>query len=171
MTVDVSSNGLDAKASNGPRLLLADHHRAIEDACRALLACTYGDDSLQLIAQYRTFEHAMLEHLAAEEEDILPAYEAAAPADARAIRDDHAALRQQLFRIGVEVELHLVRAPTVRELIEQLHVHAAHEDATMYPWAQLQLPLSTKRRLFVQVGRSLRALARGTEPRRHPSIH
>jgi hypothetical protein len=30
----------------------------------------------------------------------------------------------------------------------------------MYPWAQVHLPLSAKRRLFVQVGRSLRLLAR-----------
>jgi Hemerythrin HHE cation binding domain len=160
MRVDESSKGLDAGAGNGPRLLLADHHREIEAACRALLACTYADDPFQLIAQYRAFEHAVLDHLAAEEEVILPGYAEAAPAGARAIRADHAALRQQLLAVGVEVELHFVRAETVCRLIDQLNAHAAREDASMYPWAQLHLPLPAKRRLFVRIGRSLRALAR-----------
>lgn len=160
MRTDVSTKGLDAGAASGPRLLLADHHREIEIACRALLERTYADDPPQLIAQYRSFESAILDHLAAEEEIILPAFAEAAPVEARAILDDHAVLRRQLFQIGVDVELHIVRAQTLRELIDQLHAHAAREDASMYPWAQVHLPLSAKRRLFVRIGHSLRALAR-----------
>lgn len=169
MSADAVSKGLDAGAANGPRQLLADHHREIEVACREMLACTYADDPLQLIEQYRVFERAILDHLGAEEEMILPAYAEAAPADARALRDDHAALRQQLFQLGVEVELHLVRAQTLCELIDQLHAHAAREDASMYPWSQLHLPLASKRQLFDRISQSLRLLAqrvaaRSTQP-------
>lgn len=158
---------------NGPRLLLAEHHREIEDACRALLARTYADDPRALIAEYRGFERAMLEHFAAEEEEILPGYAEHASQDARVVRDDHARLRQLLFRLGVDVELHVIRLASVTELLDQLHAHAAREDAAMYPWAEAHLPVTAKRRLFVRIGRSLRALAtlplrRSTTPTAQP---
>lgn len=165
MKADEPAERLDASAASRPRLLLADHHHAIEVACHALLSRTYAGDPRALIAQYRAFESAVLDHLAAEEALILPAYAESAPADARAIRNDHAWLRQKLFQVGIEVELHLARAQTVRELIDQLHAHATREDASMYPWAQMHLPLSTKRLLFVRTGRSLRSLARHAKAR------
>lgn len=137
-----------------------EHHRALETACQALLAQTYSDDPRELVLHYRLFERSMLEHLAAEDDLILPAYAEYAGADARSIRDEHVAIRELLFRVCVDVELHIVRVATVKDLIERLQVHAAHEDAAMYPWAQDHLPLSTRRQLFVRIGRSLRALVR-----------
>ena len=154
-----SSAGLDAGAANGPRLLFADHHREIEAASNALLACAHEDCSWSLTEQYRVFERAVLEHLDAEETVILPDYTLYAPGAARELADQHAAIRQLLFRVGVEVELHIVRLETLRSLIALLHEHAAREDVTLYPWAQVHLPLSAKRRLFVRLGRSLRSLA------------
>lgn len=151
--------GLEAGAANGPRLLLADHHRRIEEACCALRACAQADEPRALVEQYRVFEQAVLDHLEAEETMILPDYAADHPEDAYAIREGHAEIRTLLFRIGVEVELHIVRLETLQGLIDKLHAHAAREDGSMYPWAQVHLPLSTKRRLFVRIGRSLRKLA------------
>jgi len=151
--------GLEAGATNGPRLLLADHHRQIEEACSALRACAQVNGPRALVEQYRAFEQAVLDHLEAEETVILPDYAADHQEDAYAIREEHAEIRTLLFRIGVEVELHLVRLETLQGLIDMLHAHAAREDASMYPWAQVHLPLSTKRRLFVRIGRSLRKLA------------
>lgn len=159
MTARTQPAGLDAGAANGPRLLLADHHRQIEEACRALRARAYEDCPRVLMEQYRVLERAVLEHLVAEETVILPDYTRHDPEAAYAIRDEHAAIRQLLLRIGVEVELHVVRLETLQSLIDTLHAHAAREDVSMYPWAQVHLPLSTKRRLFVRIGRSLRALA------------
>lgn len=163
MTTDLTAGNLEARGARGPRLLLTDHHREIEDACRALLARAYADDSATLIQQYRAFEHAILDHLMAEEELILPRYAEAAPLDARALLVEHAILRRLLLQVGVEVELHCVRASTLCALIDRLHAHAAREDAAMYPWAQVHLSLAAKRRLFVRVGRSLRRLARRAE--------
>jgi hypothetical protein len=159
MTAYTQAAGLDAGAANGPRLLLADHHREIEDACSALLAIAYEDCLRAVVEQYRALERAVLEHLEAEESVILPDYAAHDPEAASAIRDEHAAIRKLLFRIGVEVELHVVRLETLQRLIDTLHAHAAREDVSMYPWAQVHLPLSAKRRLFVRIGRSLRAVA------------
>lgn len=138
--------------------MLADHHREMEQAGRALLACAHEDCSRSLTAQYRAFEQAVLEHLEAEETELLPAYAAHAPEEAAAIRGEHAAIRTLLLQVGVEVELHLVRLETLRSLIDTLHAHAAREDAAMYPWAQLRLPLASRQWLFGRIGRSLCAL-------------
>lgn len=144
--------------------LLLKHHRALETACQALLAHTYGDDPRELVFNYRAFERSTLEHIAAEEDLLLPAYAEHAPEDARSIRDDHVAIRQLLFRVGIDVELHSVRVDTVKQLIEKLQAHAAREDAAMYPWAQEHLPLTLQRQLFVRIGRSLRSLVRQRPP-------
>jgi hypothetical protein len=158
MTTHPDTAGLDAGAANGPRLLLADHHRRIEEACKALRTCAHGGCPRDLLEQYRFLERSVLDHLEAEEKVILPDYAAHAPEDAYAIYQEHAAIRILLFQIGVEVELHVVRLEALEQLIATLHAHAAREDASMYPWAQVHLPLSMKRRLFVQIGRSLRVL-------------
>jgi len=149
-----------AGSQRGPTQLVAEHHRELERACQALLAPTYGDDPRELALQYRGFERSTLDHLAAEEELILPAYADHAPEDARAIRDEHAAIRKLLLRIGVEVELHFVREPTVKQLVDTLRAHAVREELSMYRWAADHLPLSTRRQLFVRIGRSLRELVR-----------
>ncbi len=158
MSVEPRDDEVHAEVANSPDLLLAEHHRATEQACTALLARRYSDDPLELVAHYRSFEHALLEHLAAEDELILPAYAEHAPTEAQAIRDDHAAIRKALNRIGLEVELHVVRAHSVNELVDSLRAHAAREDTVMYPWAQVHLPPVTRRQLFLRIGRSLRAL-------------
>ena len=158
MSTEPEPAEIDERIGYGPHVLLAEHHRATEQACTALLARTYTDDRLELIAAYRSFERALLEHFAAEEELILPTYAEHDPKDAQAIRDDHAAIRQALNRLGIEVELHLVRAHSVNELVDALRVHAAREDAAMYPWAQAHLPHVTRRQLYLRIGRSLRAL-------------
>lgn len=149
-----------------PRVLLGDHHRATERACTALLARTYADDPQELIAQYRVFEHALLDHITAEEELILPAYEEHAPEDASAIRQEHAAIRQALYRLGIDVELHVVRAHSVNDLVAALRAHAAREDRQMYTWAQQYLPPVKREQLGLRVRRSLHAL---TQFRHHRS--
>ena len=164
-----TSPDVDHPPPNGPRLLFADHHCKIEAACDSLRACAYTDDPLELIEQYRSFERSVLEHLKAEEDAILPAYAEHAPADAELIRATHDDLRQQLFRIGLDVELHSIRAESLDRLVATLRAHAAHEDREMYPWAQLNLPLRTKRQLFHRIGRSIRLLVLDGERRTAPS--
>lgn len=137
----------------GLGLLLPDHHRRIEAMCRDLLAWAYADDSRELTARWCELEAELLDHIAAEEEIILPSYAAHAPADAKRIQDDHARLREFVTPTGVDVELHQIRAARLRRLVEALEAHAAFEDATMYPWAQRNLPLVTQRLLFGRISR------------------
>jgi hypothetical protein len=116
-------------------ILLDDHHTRLERVCTQLLSEAYADDTRALCECWRTFEAEVNDHMAAEEELILPAYESIAPAEAQAIRDEHRALREILQRLGVEVDLHQIRVETVRALLEGLRAHAEREDAAMYPWA------------------------------------
>jgi hemerythrin len=110
-----------------------DQHHAIEVACRALLA--RAEANLELIAEYRRLERALLDHFDMEEKVMLPAYAEHAPHDAHAIRGEHATIRRLLFRVGVEVELQAVRPETLNYLIEMLRAHAAREEAGMYAWS------------------------------------
>lgn len=141
-------------ATYEPRLLFDEHHAEIEALCNALRESLYKDDPLEVIASYRTLERAVLEHMRAEEDTILPAYTTHAPKDAAVIVATHDELRRRLFRLGVDAELHCVRAPSIDELIAALRAHAAHENREMYPWAESHLPAPTKRRLFARMTES-----------------
>ena len=153
-----ADHGLDDMPGNGPRLLLADHHRGIEKAYLAMLSATYADDSRDLVREFRCFESAVLEHVAAEEEVILPFYELFDAADAALIRADHARIREELTRAGIETDLHAMRVERMKGLVEALRAHSAHEDSVMYPWAQVHLPLGARRTLFLRLTRSLQTL-------------
>jgi hemerythrin-like domain-containing protein len=153
-----------ATHESGPRLLLVEHHEMLETLCRDLMAEVYSDNLRGLITRYGRFERAVLEHIRIEEQELLPAYTDHAIENARAIRTQHLELREHLFRLGVDLELHRARAERFELLIEALRRHIAFEEVTLYPWAQLNLPLHTKRELFVRVGYSIRELARMIRP-------
>ena len=70
MTKLHTERGLDGGPHNGPRLLLGDHHRRIEKTYQAIMSSTYADDSRELVDEFRRFETAILEHIAAEEETL-----------------------------------------------------------------------------------------------------
>lgn len=149
-----------APDSDGPIPLLPDHHLEIEKACSALLACAYADDSRDLIGRYRAFEHALLEHLDAEEDTMLSAYCEAHPADGACLRSQHTELRKQLFAVGVEVELHTVRVETLQRLLAALRRHAELEDETLYRWADRHLAPTNQREVTERITASLGALRR-----------
>jgi hypothetical protein len=115
--------------------LLAAHHRGLEAACADLLSGTFADDPIGLCACWRRFERSVEAHFAAEESLLLPGFAKIAPEQAQLVRDDHARIRRLLAEVGLEVDLHLVRARTVEALIDELHRHAEREDAFLYRWA------------------------------------
>lgn len=160
MSTTTTLGGLDRPTAHGPRFLLACHHDELDAACAELRAKAYADDPRALIEQARAFERAMIAHLDAEEEHILPAYAAFDPGDARTIREQHAELRSRLMQLVIDAELHCICMARIDDMIAALRAHAAEEDRRMYPWARLHLPLRARRALFVRIGRSLGELAR-----------
>ena len=136
-------------------LMLPDHHRRLADAGRALLACAHTDDSRELIEAWRALETELLDHMAAEEEIILPGYAKHAPDDAKRIASDHARIREIASALGLDVELHEARITRLERLIGALEAHARHEDAVMYPWAQANLSEVAQHLLMARIGRWL----------------
>lgn len=141
------------------KTLLTEHSREIETTCCELLGRTYADDPHELVEAYRRFEHEMLDHLDLEEQMLFPGYAAHAPDDARTLADEHAELRQLLYRLAIDVELHTVRAESVTKLVTRLREHAAHEDAGLYPWAARHLPAGAVAQIVDRISTSIATLA------------
>jgi len=153
MTATSESQPDAPPARRGLNILLSDHHHRLESTCRALLGYAYTDDGRALTLSWNEVEAELLDHMAAEEEVILPGYELHAPADARRVRDDHARIRALLTPIGVEVELHEIRIARLRQLVAALEAHSANEDAGMYPWAAQHVALVSQRMLYARISR------------------
>ena len=134
-------------------LLLPDHHRRLAAKCRELLASAHTDDHRAVVAAWWEVEAELLDHMAAEEEVILPLYQRHSPDDAKRILDDHAQIRELVTPVGVEIELHEARARRLRVLVEALDAHADHGDRLMYPWALRKLPELARHLLVSRIGR------------------
>jgi hypothetical protein len=137
----------------GLAVLLPDHHRRLRALTRELMSAAYADDPRALCERWVELETELLDHMAAEEDIVLPAYADHAPDDARAILADHVRLRDLTLALGVAIELHEITALQLAELEAALERHAAHEDAGMYPWAQLHLPEVAQHLLMARIGR------------------
>ena len=136
----------------GVLLLLPDHHRRLAAMCNDLLACVYTADTRELATRWSALEDELLDHMAAEEEIILPHYVIHDYLDAQRIRDDHARIRQLIAPMGLDVELHEARADRLRRLIDEIRIHAMHEDAKMYPWANSNLPIIAEHQVVSRAG-------------------
>ncbi|MCB9664512.1 MAG: hemerythrin domain-containing protein [Alphaproteobacteria bacterium] len=119
-------------------LLLGDHARLdglfdeLESAAEA------GAEAQTLRALWTRFEAVLRAHLAAEERELFPRLEDRHGVDVQELRAEHEQFRALLDRVGLEVDLHAVRAPAVQELIARLRAHADREDATVYLWADTE---------------------------------
>ena len=152
-TSDAHPDALPAR--RGLDMLLSDHHHRLEAMCRALLGSADADDARALTLSWNEVEAELLDHMAAEEEVILPSYELHDPDDAHRIREDHARIRTLLTPIGVEVELHEIRLARLRQLVAVLEAHATSEDARMYPWAAQHVVLVSQRMLYARISHGL----------------
>jgi len=150
--------------------LLRNHHDEIASRCAELRSSAFADDPRDVILRYRNLERAVLEHMEAEEQTILPAYERLFPEDARAILATHDELRRQLYRLGIDVELHAIRLESIDQLLATLSAHVVQEDRAMYPWAQRCLPASSRREVFERIGRSLRLLQLSQRPHAESAV-
>lgn len=151
-------HGLEAMDANGPALLLAAHHEHLIALGQRVLVAAHGDDHHALHAAYRELERHIRDHMAAEEDLILPAFAAVEPEEAAVIRAEHALLRGRLERMAVAIELHQVRLLPLRELLQAHEEHAKREDRTMYPWAQVHLPAGERTSLVARIRDSLTKL-------------
>jgi hypothetical protein len=116
------------------RRLLTDHE-ALDVLFDVLLNDIHGGDSRVCQTSWGRFEQALLNHIDAEEVDLLPSFDRVDPAETAALRQEHAALRHLLAEMGVRIELHAVTEENAKRLIVALRTHAAREEALLYKWA------------------------------------
>jgi hemerythrin superfamily protein len=81
------------------------------------------------------------DHMSEEEAHVLPGYSQGGEREAaiaRAITQDHAAIRAEMDRLGVAIQVHAVRAEDIRELVAHLDEHAQREEPSLYSWLVAQ---------------------------------
>jgi hemerythrin-like domain-containing protein len=139
--------------------VLADHHRELDRQIEYLLARVRDADAADLRGEWSVFERALLRHLEQEEAEVLPGFARDDAAGAREILADHAVIRGWLLEMGVNLDLHLLRAEEVERFVAHLRAHAKREETALYAWARRNI--ST--RGWQAIKRSLRAATR--EPR------
>lgn len=120
--------------------------------CQNLLACAHESNLRDVVGAWSAFERELFDHMAAEEEVVIPSYARHSPINAQRILDDHVRIRAIASAMGVDVELHEIRIARLTRLVDALAMHADHEDSVMYPWAQRHLPEVARHVLADRIG-------------------
>lgn len=116
-------------------LLIADHV-ALEDTFRRTVGKFYGEDPDATRAQWSVMSAQLEAHLRAEEHFMLPRFERSYPEEALQIRREHGQIRASLLQLGIDLDLHSLRAETVSAFIEDLRAHARREESLFYVWSR-----------------------------------
>ena len=126
--------------SAAARRLRSDHNdfdRRFDEVCERARVGDWRD----LDAVWRAFADDLEAHLAFEEEVLFPAYSHGSRERRELVRrlvGEHAAIRQLLEHIGVDIQLHTIRATTIEVFIDLMREHAAIENTELYPWLDLE---------------------------------
>jgi len=119
-------------------MLAGDHHR-LDRAFDAVVMRAQGGDFQQLAGEWLAFQGALLEHLDAEEKHLIPALAKDRPGAAQTLLDEHADIRIKLLQLGVDLDLHCLRAERIEAFVEAMRAHAHREENIFYPWVDRQL--------------------------------
>jgi hemerythrin len=118
-------------------VMMADH-RELEGLLDAVIQAFESGDREAVAAVWTRFDRQLLAHFAAEERYLIPTLLSSSPRAAAAILAEHRHLRARLVELGAGVDLHIVNLRMARGFIDDLRAHAAHEDRTLYRWADEQ---------------------------------
>jgi hypothetical protein len=119
--------------------MLAGDHVRLDRAFQAIVTRAYGGDYQQLEGEWVTFERALQQHLDAEERTLIPALAQDRPGEARVLLEEHARMRVTVLQLGVELDLHCLRAERVEAFVDALRAHALRAENIFYPWVDRQL--------------------------------
>lgn len=118
-----------------PRFLREDHD-VLAGLTEKILQTIIEGDREDVSDAVTALEASILTHLEGEERELIPRYARENPTEAAALLADHATIRRRLTELDVSTDLHLVRADSLRLLLESLRAHAERENAGMYRWAE-----------------------------------
>ena len=118
--------------------MLAGDHDRLDREFQVIVTRAQGGDRQQLESEWLAFQRALLGHLDAEEKHLIPALAHDRPREAQILLDEHEQIRGQLLQLGVDLDLHCLRADRVETFVEALRAHAQREENIYYPWADRQ---------------------------------
>jgi hemerythrin-like domain-containing protein len=131
---------------------LGAHHREMEAVCLELVRAGGARESRDLALRWRRLERELLEHIAAEEALLFPAYQQLHRENAQHLRAEHAGLRVHVLDIGIGIQLGTIRGEQLQRFLEALRGHARHEEATLYAWTQGNLDHNQRHTLLALLG-------------------
>ncbi len=120
--------------------MLAGDHDRLDHAFQAIVTRAYGGDFQLLESEWLTFQSALLHHLDAEEKHLIPALAEDRPGEAQILLDEHTRIRLQLLQLGVDLDLHCLRAERVEAFVDAMRAHAHREEHIYYPWVDKLVP-------------------------------
>lgn len=139
-----------ARPKRGLAHFAVDRHHELERACLDLVK----DPS-----RWSEVEQLLRDHMLAEEELIIPAFQLTDPEEADELRTQHAQIRALIDEINTHIQRNGVHRERLRRLQAALRAHAGREDAELYPWAEHHLPVVARRQLMLRISHWLRRLS------------
>jgi hypothetical protein len=117
---------------------LRDDHINLERRFGELCLLAHDGDWHDLDEVWDGFVHDVEAHFEIEERQLFPRL-AEQGRDSRALVAelvaDHLAIRQTLEDLGLQIQIHVIRASTIDSFVSQMRKHAARENERVYPWA------------------------------------
>jgi hemerythrin superfamily protein len=136
--------------------MLAGDHDRLDRCFQSILTRAYGGDWQQLETEWIAFQRELLGHLEAEEKHVIPALARDRPLAAEMLLSDHEVIRTKVIELGIDLDLHSLRAERVAMFVEALRAHARREEGMFYPWADGHLPADAAVHLSERIGKNRR---------------
>ena len=134
------------------RAFLTRDHQRLEVLFGHLLE-EFGEGHRDGVREMWTrFDTGLSSHIKAEERYLLPEFEKVQPAEAAALRADHAFFRKTLAELGLGVDLDMVSLDVAEEFVKALRAHARKEDDLLYRWAQAEIGEAGQIRIERELG-------------------
>lgn len=115
---------------------LRAEHQELESRFLHVLGKLRGADRDEVRRAWLAMESQLRGHMRAEERHLLPRFAEAHPAESQRICEEHAQIRAQLDKFGIDLDLHALSVQAAEQFIGALRQHAAREDALYYVWAE-----------------------------------
>ena len=120
---------------------LRDDHLAFETRFDALRNRAEAGAWRELDADWSPFVRDLEDHLRFEEAQVFPEYSRWGP-ECRDLVDalsaQHAEILRALESLGLQIQLHEIRATTIERFVDLMRKHAEIENARVYPWLDLE---------------------------------
>lgn len=131
--------GTPPEKQDGPTYVRAEllaEHAELELLVHTLTEAVAAGDSKALVEPWRKFEEGLATHLATEEAELFPSFSRYAPEETRSFERAHGHLRKLADDLALRVELHIVRAEQIADLLAALRAHRMAEEGAFYRWAE-----------------------------------